>query len=140
VYCFFVLVAVELLILFPSVIWWSPEGTFLTVFCFEMHEVKPMITFMRRTFAGCVVGVVACVGEVRADERVYVPQVTTVSDVVYVRQAMQLPDRRGQRREAARAQRDQSARAPQQTASDAEILELDATNAPSLPIAHVGVP
>lgn len=98
-----------------------------------------MTPFARSTITGCIIGVTGLGGAVHADERVYVPQATTVSGLIHVRQALQLPDRRAERQAVARAQAVQSARAPKQIASDAKMLELKAVNAPSLPAAHIDV-
>ncbi|MBO9440149.1 hypothetical protein J7354_15945 [Sulfitobacter sp. R18_2] len=79
-----------------------------------------------------------------AKDRVYVMQATTGTKMVYVRQAMEVPDQRAARARAARSKRTQQAQRNKtsvqvaQTA-DASMLSLEAANAPVLPIAHIAV-
>lgn len=79
-----------------------------------------------------------------AKDRVYVMQATTGTKMVYVRQAMEVPDQRAARARAARSKRTQQTQRSKtsvqvaQTA-DASMLSLEAANAPVLPIAHIAV-
>tara|TARA_R100000935_G_C2758412_1_gene132615 strand:+ start:435 stop:749 length:315 start_codon:yes stop_codon:yes gene_type:complete len=79
-----------------------------------------------------------------AKDRVYVMQATTGTKMVYVRQAMEVPDQRAALARAARSKRAQQAQRSKtsvqvaQTA-DASMLSLEAANAPVLPIAHIAV-
>ena len=79
-----------------------------------------------------------------AKDRVYVMQATTGTKMVYVRQAMEVPDQRAARARAARSKRTQQTQRSKtsvqvaQTA-DASMLSLEAANAPVLPITHIAV-
>jgi len=82
-----------------------------------------------------------------AKDRVYVMQATTGTKMVYVRQAMEVPDQRAARARAARSKRAQQAQQAQRSktsiqvaqTADASMLSLEAANAPVLPIAHIAV-
>jgi len=110
-----------------------------------------MIALYRSTIVASVLGIVALGTESYASDRVYITQIPSTASLVYVRQAIELPDQRAARAAAARAQRAQQAqriRASRQAtsastqearASDVSMLELSPQDMPSLPAAHIAV-
>ncbi|WP_281967633.1 hypothetical protein [Roseovarius nanhaiticus] len=103
-----------------------------------------MDALLKSVAIATVLGLTGAAEHARAGDRVYVPQATSASKLVYVRQALELPDQRGARAAAARAQRAeqvQRTRTAQQArpTSDASMLELRPANVPALPAAHIAV-
>ncbi len=110
-----------------------------------------MTALYRSATVATVLGIVSIGTESNASDRVYITQVPSTANLVYVRQAMELPDQRAARIAAARAQRAQQAqriRASRQAtsastqearASDVSMLELSSQDMPSLPAAHIAV-
>ena len=110
-----------------------------------------MTALFRPAIATTVLVMASLASKAQASDRVYVAQAASTTNLVYVRQAMELPDQRAARAAAARAQRAQQAqriRASRQAtqastqearATDASMLELSAQDMPSLPAAHIAV-
>ncbi|WP_280323111.1 hypothetical protein [Sulfitobacter faviae] len=103
-----------------------------------------MVAPFRFAIPAIALGMAALGTSTYAKDRVYVMQATTKTKIVYVRQAMEVPDQRAARARAARSNRSQQAQRNKtsvqvaQTA-DASMLSLEAENVPVLPIAHIAV-